>query len=108
MSRTSESSGGEPERLDASLSFSWDRQVWRAIQVAIPGGTEVEPGTDAAEATSVAQATLDAEGRATYTFDLSWDVPEVTDLHEVAHVHTGSIGATLEPGGAKEQLSLDL
>lgn len=64
-------------------------------------GTEIEPGTDGASATSTAQATLDDEGRATYTFDLAWDLPEVADLDQVAHVHTGSIGATLEPGGAK-------
>ena len=64
-------------------------------------GAAVEPGTDSASSTSVAQATLDAEGRATYTFDLTWDLPEVGDLSGVSHVHTGSIGATLEPGGAK-------
>lgn len=64
-------------------------------------GAEVEPGSDAARATSVAQATLDAEGRATYVFDLTWDLPEVGDLDTVSHVHTGSIGATLEPGGTK-------
>ncbi len=70
-------------------------------QAAADAGTEVEPGAAGASYTSVAQATLDDEGRATYTFDLTWDIPEVVDLDGVAHVHTGSIGATLEPGGAK-------
>lgn len=60
-----------------------------------------EPGSDSAAATSIAQATLDAEGRATYTFELTWDLPDVDDETEISHVHTGSIGATLEPGGTK-------
>lgn len=48
--------------------------------------------------TSVADATLDASGAATYVFDLHWPLPPVplTDAH--GHVHTGSIATTLEPG----------
>jgi fructokinase len=87
----------------ASICSWWGSDPRGALiaEAAASAGTEVEPGTDSAAVTSVAQATLDAEGRATYTFDLSWDLPEVADLDGVAHVHTGSIGATLEPGGAK-------
>jgi fructokinase len=50
--------------------------------------------------TSTATATLDATGAATYVFDLHWDLPEV-DLSGVAHLHTGSIGATLAPGAER-------
>jgi fructokinase len=50
--------------------------------------------------TSTATATLDATGAATYVFDLHWDIPEV-DLTGVAHLHTGSIAATLQPGAAR-------
>ena len=87
----------------ASICSWWgtDSRGASIAAAAAAAGTEVEPGTDAAAVTSVAQATLDAEGRATYMFDLSWDIPGVADLEHVAHVHTGSIGATLEPGGAK-------
>jgi len=87
----------------SSICSWWGSDARGALiaQAAADAGTEVEPGTDGAAVTSVAQATLDHEGRATYTFDLSWDLPEVADLDQVAHVHTGSIGATLEPGGAK-------
>lgn len=47
--------------------------------------------------TSTAEATLGADGAASYEFCLDW--PPVTGLpQEVAHVHTGSIGASLEPG----------
>ena len=87
----------------SSICSWWARDAHGAMiaEAVAASGAEVEPGTDAAERTSVAQATLDAEGRATYTFDLAWDLPEVARLDEVSHVHTGSIGATLEPGGAK-------
>ena len=50
--------------------------------------------------TSVAQATLDAEGAATYTFDIDWDLPDVDLPADAVVVHTGSIGAMLEPGAA--------
>ncbi len=50
--------------------------------------------------TSVATSTLDATGAATYSFDLSWELPELEPLQGVAHVHTGSIAATLEPGAS--------
>lgn len=49
--------------------------------------------------TSTARATLREDGAATYEFSLEW--PPVTGLpHDVEHVHTGSIGASLEPGAA--------
>jgi fructokinase len=87
----------------ASICSWWGRDAHGAMIAAAvaASGAEVEAGTDAADRTSVAQATLDHEGRASYTFDLAWDLPEVADLDEVVHVHIGSIGATLEPGGAK-------
>ncbi|MCA5892429.1 carbohydrate kinase [Isoptericola sp. NEAU-Y5] len=60
---------------------------------------EAAPGSDGAARTSVAQATLDASGAATYEFDLEWRVPAgvATDAGTLA-VHTGSIAAVLEPG----------
>jgi len=58
------------------------------------------PGSDGAERTATAQALLNETGQASYTFDLSWDLPEV-DLDGIAHVHTGSLGAVLEPGADK-------
>lgn len=87
----------------SSICSWWGRDArGKLIAASITStGAEVEPGADSATTTSVAQATVDAEGRATYTFELTWDLPEVRDLAGVSHVHTGSIGATLEPGGAK-------
>jgi len=48
--------------------------------------------------TSVAVATLDQQGAATYDFDLHWDLPEVTLPEGTGHVHTGSIATVLQPG----------
>jgi len=61
-------------------------------------GVTIAPAS-AAASTSVATATLDADGVATYHFDLTWDLADdaVTLPHPVV-VHTGSIAAVLEPG----------
>lgn len=61
-------------------------------KVGMPEGT-VDDGR-----TSTATVTLDGNGVATYEFDLVWDLPE-PDLTGISVVHTGSIGAVLEPGG---------
>ncbi|WP_402464208.1 carbohydrate kinase family protein [Isoptericola aurantiacus] len=61
----------------------------------------VTPGSDGAARTSVAQATLDGTGAATYEFDLEWRVPAGAGATaETLAVHTGSIAAVLEPGAA--------
>lgn len=73
----------------------------RLARAAAESGAGVEPGTDGALDTPVAYARVDDAGRATYTFDLTWDVPGLTRPDLVGHVHTGSIAATLEPGGTK-------
>ncbi len=44
---------------------------------------------------------IDEQGRATYEFDLTWSVPSLDDLSQYGHLHTGSIAATLEPGGSE-------
>lgn len=63
------------------------------------------------QATSVARATLDADGAATYEFDLDWSLPEpaagVADggpnlmLTATSMLHTGSIATMLAPGAAQ-------
>lgn len=49
--------------------------------------------------TSTARAHLDAGGAAVYEFDLGWDPDFGLDPTSYDVVHTGSIAATLEPGG---------
>lgn len=53
------------------------------------------------ERTSRAIAVIDADGAATYDFDIDWDLPEPVAIAEAADVeivHVGSLGAALEPG----------
>jgi len=58
------------------------------LQVQAPG-----PGR-----TSVARARLSSEGAATYEFDLAWDLAPRELPTDTAVIHTGSLGAVLEPG----------
>ena len=49
--------------------------------------------------TSSAVATLDESGAATYAFDLEWVLPPLPPSDDpAALVHTGSLGAVMEPG----------
>ncbi len=59
----------------------------------------IAPGTDLAPFTPTAEAHLDQNGAATYTFNLEWDPPAPINIPaSAAVVHTGSIGAVLQPG----------
>lgn len=59
-------------------------------------------GSRAAKHTAVAYAKLDENACATYEFDLEWDLADLDFPAENAlHLHTGSIAATIEPGGSK-------
>jgi fructokinase len=59
----------------------------------------ITPGTIGSRPTSVALATIDPAGAASYTFSIEWD-PASLDVApgSVAALHVGSIGAVLEPG----------
>jgi len=71
----------------------------RIAQRCAQTGVRLAEGSRGAPCTSVARATLDRRGQASYTFELTWSVPPVTGRY--GHVHTGSIAATLEPGGSQ-------
>lgn len=61
-------------------------------------GVEVEGGLVEGETTSTAVATLDATGVANYAFDIRWRPSIERGAHTPVVVHTGSLGAYLEPG----------
>lgn len=86
----------------ASICAWWgrDQRGARLAEWANSSGVTIVPGTDSAAKTAVATAVLDHEGRATYEFDLEWNVPPLADADRYGHLHTGSIAATLEPGGS--------
>lgn len=56
-------------------------------------------GSQSAQHTATAAATLNSSGAATYVFDVDWQLP--FDLpQDDTHLHTGSIAAVLEPGAS--------
>lgn len=74
----------------------------RSSSVMLPLGADDLP-------TSVATALIDDDGAATYTFDLTWELPGLPErlafmLQGTTLLHTGSIATMLTPG-AKEVLA---
>lgn len=61
---------------------------------------QLTSGSSVAAPTSTALARLDANGSATYEFDLLWDPDPSGQPDQVAAVHTSSIAAVLEPGAS--------
>lgn len=87
--------------LEATLhsSFGADAHGVAIAQHLEASDVTVTPGTISDRPTSVARATIGPDGSARYAFDISWDPApfEVPD-GAFAAVHTGSIGAALDPG----------
>ncbi|RKS80671.1 fructokinase [Motilibacter peucedani] len=63
-------------------------------------GVELLGEAEGLARTSTATATLDAEGVASYEFDLDWDLPELPLAAGSTALHTGSLGVTIEPGAS--------
>jgi len=68
----------------------------RSSSVLLPLGPDGLP-------TSLATASIDDDGAASYTFDLAWELPGLADrlpfmLQGSTLLHTGSIATMLEPG----------
>jgi fructokinase len=64
-------------------------------------GVRLASGTvDPTTRTATATATLDADGVASYEFDIDWRPPPLRLPDDCAAVHTGSIATVLAPGSA--------
>ena len=63
-------------------------------------GVNLLPASHTDDPTTTAVARLDETGAAQYEFDPHFDLAPVELAPEVGHLHTGSIGAQLEPGAA--------
>ncbi len=107
---TSESPGGSPlnvavglARLDvpATLLTQVGHDEYGGMVVAHvkASGAEIITVPTSTGRTSVARATLDRNGVASYDFDLDWSMPP-QDLQPCHAVHVGSLGTLLEPGRA--------
>ncbi|WP_347351995.1 carbohydrate kinase [Intrasporangium sp.] len=101
--------GGSPANVAiglAALGHDVELATWlgpdahgaRIEQVCRTRGVALTPGSHGAGSTPVAHATLDEQGSATYTFDLEWAPETFPTADSYGHVHTGSIGAVLQPG----------
>lgn len=90
---------GHPTRLATHIGT--DPRGARIAELMAAESVGLSSDSISAERTPTAAATLDAAGVATYQFDLDWRLePERVSLPAGGHVHTGSIAATLSPGGA--------
>ncbi|WP_159625052.1 PfkB family carbohydrate kinase [Actinomyces sp. zg296] len=87
---------GRDAELDCWIA---DDERGRAIRShLVSDGVRLTPGSDGAERTSTAQATIGEDRAATYVFDLDWNPPYPAPAEPPILVHTGSIAAILEPG----------
>jgi fructokinase len=108
---TQEHVGGSPAnvaiglaRLGHDIAFTTlvgdDERGARIASHLANEGISLTEGSIGGGRTSVATSTVDATGAATYSFDLTWELTGPPPLEDLAHVHTGSIAATLEPGAS--------
>lgn len=89
---------GHPTDFATTLGRDTDGQACLAHLT--EHGVDVLPTSRTADPTSVADATLDASGAATYRFDLHWNLAPIPLRSGIGHVHTGSIAATRAPGAS--------
>jgi fructokinase len=89
---------GRPVRFGTAFADDDDGRI--VAEHLAASGVELAGDPGVVPRTSVAEATIGADGAATYHFDLDWRLGEVKlpDGVEPAVVHVGSIGAVLRPG----------
>ena len=104
--------GGSPANVAIGLSrlghrtslathIGTDARGRRIADLMAVEGVALLPGSTDAHRTPSAAAHLDDAGVATYEFDLEWTLdPANVVIPTGTHLHTGSIAATLTPGGA--------
>lgn len=88
---------GHPTRLTTHIGA--DPRGKRIAALLAGEGVDLTPGSRDASHTPTAAAHLDAGGAASYEFDIEWELDPGLELAGVGHLHTGSIAATLSPGG---------
>ncbi len=94
--------GGSPANVALGLA-RLGRDVDLLTRLGLdPNGVRLVPGSAGGGPTSVATATLDAGGAATYEFDITWALADGVRLRNApVAVHTGSIAAVMQPGAAE-------
>ena len=106
----SETPGGSPlnvavgiarlgHRVTLAARVGKDSRGMEIAAHAMDSGVSLMEDFSGLSRTSSATATIAPNGSASYDFDLLWDfTPDMVHSGDCDHVHTGSIGATLEPG----------
>jgi len=94
---------GHPTTLHARIGADAHGDLVRAHLD--EAGVALGPDTLVPGSTSTAIARVDADGKASYEFDIDWDIP-VPDVSGARLVHTGSIGALREPGATAVRAAL--
>ncbi len=114
--------------VDTTLASWWGQDARGQLlrSAADEAGLKIFPDSDSAATTPVARATLDANGVATYEFELTWDLPdgfgadslkasaatasspdngpfrnEGSACPHYGHLHLGSYSTLVEPGAGK-------
>src|ERR1700712_675732 len=106
---TGEHVGGSPlnvavglARLDRDVDFLThigdDARGRRISDYVAASGAHLVAGSVSATKTPVAMAKLDADGAATYDFDIEWRVSGPPEVGPPLVAHTGSIASVLDPG----------
>lgn len=93
-------------RVDFATCLGHDERGDRITGHLTRHGVTVLPESYGSASTSVAVATLDGHGAATYDFDLHWDLPELSLSAATGHIHTGSIATVLVPGASSVTAAL--
>lgn len=75
-----------------------DARGRRITEYVNSSGAQLVSGSDTADHTPTAVATLDEGGKAQYVFDIEWELTGTPEVAPPLVVHTGSIATVLEPG----------
>jgi fructokinase len=94
---------GRPTYLATALADDADGR--RITDHVTSSGVRLAVADAGVARTSTAEATIAPDGSATYEFDLEWRLGELLPEVDPGHVHVGSLGVLLDPGG-KEVLEL--
>jgi fructokinase len=85
-------------QVDFLTHIGADPHGRRIVDYLNSSGVQLVSGSDTAQRTPTARATLDAGGAAQYVFDIDWQLAGTPEVATPLVVHTGSIAAVLEPG----------
>jgi fructokinase len=78
--------------------IGWDADAQQVLERLHASHVEVVEGSQTAERTATALATIDDDGIAQYDFDVEWELHGLSGLRVPKWIHIGSISTFLSPG----------